>query len=1027
MTLRLLTGFLFFLALTASLSAQLTPQRAIAEMSRGINLGNTLEPPNEGAWNNGPAEEKYFDAYVEAGFTNVRIPVRWDEHTADAPPYAIDPAWLNRVEEVVDWGLDRDLYITLNGHHEDWLKNDYANPATRARYDSIWVQIVERFGGKSDKLLFEIINEPFGMTVAEVDDLNARILTIIRNDNPTRLVIFGGYQYANSAELLAAAVPEDDYVIGYFHSYDPYQFGLNGEGTWGTADDYRQLDRKFAAVAAWSTANDVPVYLSEFGAVLQADYNSRMRFYAAFTEAALRYGFAFAAWDDGGMFRILNRETNTWPEVKDILINTYATSPTEVVAVASDPAAAVQEVTVSWRNRSTANAITVERRVGEGDFVPVAELASDATTFTDTEVETGNFYTYRIVSSNTTGTLIQSYPARALVAGEQLPFRDTVFVLRDTLQVEDFDRGGEQVAYHDQESENIPRGYRPEEGVDIGATADGGFAIGYIARGEWLEYTVDVPEGGTYSLSARIATAQGGGSFQLSSDLNGTLTTLSVPSEGTGSYETFETFPGRGVMLLEAGRQILRIDITGEQAFNLDYLVFAPAEADTSAIVNYSDGLDTATTAFSGTPAGITYSLADGVLTVVGDGSSPQYQTFRYTLPDSLLANAVLSQNKLYVRARTTSGRPINLRVDLIDDYEVATTLAGRTKSITGPDFGEYLYDYTGGYQDGGYGGTGCTANAPCDVDGTRIKAIAFYPDPNDGGFNDTLQIDYLSFGQPLDTTTTGGDPTGIINYQDNFEEGADAFSGTPGGITYRVDNSVLTIAGDGTSAPYQTIRYTIPGDESGVRLADAAGSNDLLFIRARTTSGDTASLRIDLADRFDNQTTLAGRTLRIGGTEFMNYSINYAGGYQDGGYGGTACAAANQPCTVDAQRIQGLIFYPEPVAAQFSDTIEIDWISFGGVVVVGVRDFVELDRFAVFPNPATDVLNLRIDLHAATPVGTELFDATGRRVLQRDFGQLSAGEQQLQLPVAGLPRGPYFLRLRVGSKVTRAVSVTVR
>lgn len=62
--------------------AQLTPAEAVEGMKRGINLGNTLEPPTEGGWNNGPARESYFDAYVEAGFSNVRIPVRWDQHTS---------------------------------------------------------------------------------------------------------------------------------------------------------------------------------------------------------------------------------------------------------------------------------------------------------------------------------------------------------------------------------------------------------------------------------------------------------------------------------------------------------------------------------------------------------------------------------------------------------------------------------------------------------------------------------------------------------------------------------------------------------------------------------------------------------------------------------------------------------------------------------------------------------------------------------------------------------------------------------
>ena len=125
--------------------AQPTGQEVTDAMGRGINLGNTLEPPTEGAWNNGPAQERYFDLYREAGFTNVRIPVRWDRHTSSSAPYTVTESWMDRVEEVVDWALERDFYVTLNGHHEDWLKNSYANPASRARYDSIWVQILDRF------------------------------------------------------------------------------------------------------------------------------------------------------------------------------------------------------------------------------------------------------------------------------------------------------------------------------------------------------------------------------------------------------------------------------------------------------------------------------------------------------------------------------------------------------------------------------------------------------------------------------------------------------------------------------------------------------------------------------------------------------------------------------------------------------------------------------------------------------------------------------------------------------------------
>ena len=112
----------FFLSLSTLSQAQITPAEAVSQMGRGINLGNTLEPPTEGGWNNPAAKESYFDDYVEAGFTTVRIPVTWDKHTAANSPYIVDASWLNRVEEIVEWGLERDMFVIINAHHEGWLR-----------------------------------------------------------------------------------------------------------------------------------------------------------------------------------------------------------------------------------------------------------------------------------------------------------------------------------------------------------------------------------------------------------------------------------------------------------------------------------------------------------------------------------------------------------------------------------------------------------------------------------------------------------------------------------------------------------------------------------------------------------------------------------------------------------------------------------------------------------------------------------------------------------------------------------------
>ena len=279
------------LLICTPLFAQLTPQDAIKEIKRGINIGNTLEPPNEGEWNNGFLQEYYFDDYKTEGFNCIRIPVRWDNHTATSAPFTINETWFSRVEQIIDWGLQRNLYIIVNAHHEDWLKQNYSNVTYKARFDSIWSQISTRFKDKSDKLFFEIINEPFGMTTAEVNDLNARIFPIIRKTNPTRIVIYSGNEYSGSAQMMAAAIPNDNYIMAYFHSYDPWSFAGEGTGTWGTVADRNALQTQFQTVYQWSAANNIPVMVSEFGAVKTCDFNSRMYHYSSYVEESKELHF----------------------------------------------------------------------------------------------------------------------------------------------------------------------------------------------------------------------------------------------------------------------------------------------------------------------------------------------------------------------------------------------------------------------------------------------------------------------------------------------------------------------------------------------------------------------------------------------------------------------------------------------------------------------------------------------------------------------------------------------------------------
>lgn len=552
------------------LFAQITPHEAVAQMKRGINMGNTLEPEYEGQWAR-KAEEYYFEMYAEAGFDVVRVPVRWNMHTASTTPFKIDETWMNRVEEVVDWGLSRGMFIVINAHHDNWIKNDYANPVYRARFDSIWSQIAVRFKDKSEKLIFEILNEPHGLTEVQNNELHARILSIIRRTNPTRNVIIQGNVWGGADELIAMAIPDDDYLIGSFHTYDPWPFGLEGTGTFGSPSQIQALDNKFARVKDWSNQNNIPVFLGEFGCNRSAPYNSLMKHYRTYVNLSLTYGFTFCAWDNGGTeFRILKRDLRSWDEVKDVLIYSSPGAPTiQELKVKQDTL-----VEIRWsRGTGDHDSIFVERRTMKGSYSRIAALEPVANSFVDSCTVPDSYHYYHITAHYIQETRTMSNPLRihvkSHVPGIRGCFHGEPIPVPGTVEAEDFDKGGEGLAYHDMDSRNIAGAYRPGEGVDIYDRKGTGYHIGNALPGEWYEYTLDVRQGGDYLVDAHLACVEAGGKFQV---------TIGKVSSGTletvNSYSWLDTEKVTFHMTLDTGLQIMRFSVIDQPLFNIDKLDF---------------------------------------------------------------------------------------------------------------------------------------------------------------------------------------------------------------------------------------------------------------------------------------------------------------------------------------------------------------------------------------------------------------------------------------------------------------------
>lgn len=303
-----------------------TPTEIVAALGTGINMGNTLDAPSEGEWAL-VAQEYYYDAYKDAGFGHVRIPITWDTRVANQAPYDIDNGFLNRVEEIVDWAIERDFYVMLNAHHESWLKNDI-NASKRARFVAVWTQVAERFKNKSSKLLFEILNEPNGMTLAEIDSLNSSILEVIRQTNPTRAVIYSGNGYTPAEAMKQADIPNDPNIIANFHSYDPWPFAGQCTRSWGSEADRLALRGIYQDVSNWSENFGIPVIVNEFGAAMYdftqpqniCNENDRLEYLKAHVTLQKEFGIPGTVWCDGGSFQIYDRSSNTFSNALSSLI-----------------------------------------------------------------------------------------------------------------------------------------------------------------------------------------------------------------------------------------------------------------------------------------------------------------------------------------------------------------------------------------------------------------------------------------------------------------------------------------------------------------------------------------------------------------------------------------------------------------------------------------------------------------------------------------------------------------------------------
>lgn len=319
------------------------------KLGYGWNLGNQMDAvvggvSGETYWGNEKCTQATFDNLKANGFSTVRIPVTWMGHIGDAPEYAVETAWLDRVAEIAGYAKTAGLNAIVNVHHDDspesgWLcvhkaasDADYKKDMM-ARYKALWEQVARKFAEEGEWLIFEGYNElqdggwgfggnltDGGKQYAVINELAQTFVTTVRaagGKNADRYLSILGYSANPSLTASNLVLPTDsaaDRLIVSVHFYDPsgYALGQNSAYTeWGhtgadgkkdpnhseknVIDTFRMLKDKYLD-------KNIPVYIGECGAVNREDERAKsfQRYWFEFVfKAAREYGLCPIVWDNG--------------------------------------------------------------------------------------------------------------------------------------------------------------------------------------------------------------------------------------------------------------------------------------------------------------------------------------------------------------------------------------------------------------------------------------------------------------------------------------------------------------------------------------------------------------------------------------------------------------------------------------------------------------------------------------------------------------------------------------------------------
>ena len=309
--------------------------------SKGVNLTNWFQANSPGSIDFSKYTYEDFSDIKSLGIDVIRLPINLHSMTLGDPDQTLDPLFLFFLDQVITWAEELDLYLILDNHTFD--PSNATDPQIGDILNPVWLQMAQHFNGRSKKILYEILNEPHGISHNLWNSIQGDVIQTIRSVDTTHTIIVGGADYNSYNSLSKLPAYDDNNLIYTFHFYDPFvlthqgaswttpsmtdlggipfpyeasampRFPTSLQGTWvqGAFNNYNNegnanfIKQKIDIAVAFSQQRGVPLFCGEFGVYIpNSDNESRVNWYKVVVDYLNESGIAWTIWDYHGGFGV---------------------------------------------------------------------------------------------------------------------------------------------------------------------------------------------------------------------------------------------------------------------------------------------------------------------------------------------------------------------------------------------------------------------------------------------------------------------------------------------------------------------------------------------------------------------------------------------------------------------------------------------------------------------------------------------------------------------------------------------------